>query len=351
MQRPPDSNPGSKIIGGMFGLELPLGVDDSPNSPVHELLAGPHLKLASARSAFRLLELRLAPKSVWLPSYLCGVVLSAFLTARVNFYPVDRDLCISSDDWLRSVKPNDIVIFIDYFGFCLWSEWGAEVRRRGAWVVEDACQAMLNTRWCEYSHYVIFSPRKFVGVPDGGILIARSESPLPEGVLPPPPPGWWLEALAASQGRACFDRKGGERQWFALFQKSEAAAPMKPARMSELSALLLTHTINFQEIAGRRRRNYLLFASLLPEFAIFTDLPAEVVPLGFPIRITERDRLRQALFRGQIFPPLHWPLDGIVPEEFTASHALAGEIMTLPCDQRMDEGDISRVVRCMRENT
>jgi len=46
-------------------------------------LSGRQIELATGRSAFRLLESFLAPKTVWLPSYLCGVVLGAFRTARI----------------------------------------------------------------------------------------------------------------------------------------------------------------------------------------------------------------------------------------------------------------------------
>ena len=337
-----------RVIGGMFGQERPGTGENSRGVRLPAFLSGRHIKMASARSAFRMLESFLSPTSVWLPSYLCGVMLDAFQTARIRFYPVDRMLQVSSHQWLSEVKQYDIVVFIDYFGFCGWSEFGHEVRQRGAWIVEDACQAMLNTRWSEHSHYVIVSPRKFVGVPDGGILIARGESRLPERELPSAPAAWWLEALTASQLRAEFDRHGGERQWFSLFQKIEAVAPIEPARMSELSALLLAHSIDFETIARRRRENYLGLAAALAEFAVFPELPDEVVPLGFPIRVSERDRVRQLLFDAQVYPPLHWPLEGAVPQGFAESHALSREIMTIPCDQRMDSNDIERVLELLR---
>ncbi len=340
-----------KIVGGMFGLESPLTWQDSSCGRLPGFLSGRHIKLASARSAFRLLESFLAPKSVWLPSYLCGVVLDAFRTARIQFYPVDRHLRVSSDGWLRGVAPNDMVVFIDYFGFCHWSEWGAAARLRGAWVVEDACQAMLNPHWCEHSHYIVFSARKFVGVPDGGVLVASDESRLPQEELPPPPAAWWIEAFAASEQRAEFDKHGGDRCWFQRFQRVDASAPITPARMSELSALLLAHVIDYDAITRRRRENYLRFASVLPEFALYPELPADVVPLGFPIRVPERDKVLQVLYDSLVFPPVHWPLEGFVPKEFTDSHGLSREIMTLPCDQRVSPHDVSRVVTLLHNTT
>jgi hypothetical protein len=87
----------------------------------------------------------------------------------------------------------------------------------------------------------------------------------------------------------------------------------------------------------------------LGEFAVFPQLPAKVVPLGFPIRLKNRDQVRQRLFEHQIYPPVHWPLEGIVPDEFRNSHQLAANIMTLPCDQRYDGHDMMRMATLVLE--
>jgi hypothetical protein len=339
------------IIGGMFGLET--GATDAPGERSESLpvcLAGRRLLLSTGRSAFTLLTRTLRPATVWLPSYLCGVVMGAFPAqlTRVRFYAVDESLRIADTDWLREIQAGDMVVFIDYFGFNQWSDSGAEARKRGAWIVEDAWQALLNERFCDYSHYVIFSPRKFVGVPDGGILLAQGDTSLPEQNFPAPPTRWWIEAFTASQLRAEFDRHGGERRWFELFRKTGAEGPLEPYRMSELSQLILENAIDFAGVSRRRRDNFRLLARALPELAMFVELPDEVVPLGFPIRLAERDRVRQALFEEQIYPPTHWPLDGFIPKEFSTSHALAGKILTLPCDQRYGEDDIERMVALVK---
>ena len=335
--------PSQKIIGGVFGLEP--GVSTPATSQA--FLTETCLLLATARSAFRLLERHLQPRRVWLPSYLCAVMLEAFEQTPIHFYAMDEHLR-PADGWLCEIRPGDVVIFIDYFGFAFWEEHGREARRSGAWVVEDACQAMLNDRFSEHSHYVITSPRKFVGVPDGGVLLAAAGTDLPPCELPAPSAEWWLGALAAAQLRGEFDRHGGDRGWFHLFQQAEAASPCEPTRMSELSSLLLRHSINYDAVTRRRRENYRVLASELKHLAMFPDLPSHVTPLGFPIRILDRDRTRHILFGGDIYPPVHWPLAGAVPAVFTASHQLSDEIMTLPCDQRYDVGEMQRMVDCLK---
>ena len=54
----------------------------------------------------------------------------------------------------------------------------------------------------------------------------------------------------------------------------------------------------------------------LLDFALFASLEAGVVPLGFPALFENRDQVRRALFADEIFPPIHWPIDAVVPLEF-----------------------------------
>jgi dTDP-4-amino-4,6-dideoxygalactose transaminase len=83
--------------------------------------------------------------------------------------------------------------------------------------------------------------------------------------------------------------------------------------------------------------------------ALFSNLPAPVIPLGFPIRTKERDKVKQVLFAREIYPPVHWPIQGAVPQEYADSHKLASDIMTLPCDQRYDGDDMDRISQVVAE--
>jgi dTDP-4-amino-4,6-dideoxygalactose transaminase len=340
----------TNIIGGMFGLELFAMEENSGKAYEPPFLAGPHLLLATARSAFTLLARILRPKTVWLPSYLCEVLMGAFPVhlMEVRFYPIDEQLRIAEEDWLSEIQANDIVLFIDYFGFNQWADWGAEARRRGAWVVQDAAQALLSEHFNKHSHYVVFSPRKFVGIPEGGVLLALNGAELPNEDLASSPALWWMEATKASILRAEYDRHGGERRWFDIFQKTEAEGPLEPFRMSDLSLLILKNAVDWRKVSQRRRDNYKFLASELGQIALFPELTSDVVPLGFPVRLKDRDRIRQTLFAEKIYPQVHWSIAGVVPPAFEAGHRLAAEIMTLPCDQRYNQSDMERVVSQLR---
>lgn len=346
------------VIGGVLGLEEPPDAPPAPGGSVDRppSLREPALWLADARSALALLVDELRPARVHLPALVCEAVVEAVRgRAEVVFHPLAEDLVGPAPGALADVASGELVVAVDWLGFRTAGGELARARARGAVIVEDASQ----TLWTEGAgaDFVVHSPRKVVGVPDGGILRATGARPLPRRALAPPPEPWWSTSLAACRERAAFDRAraaggaAGERSWFALFRRAEAAAPVGAFATSALTRRLLAGPLDWAEIARRRRANWLRLRELLApavgaELALpRPELPADVVPLGFPVRLARREDVRVALFAREIFPPVHWPIEGVVPARFEREHALARELATLPCDQRYDAGDMERVAR------
>jgi dTDP-4-amino-4,6-dideoxygalactose transaminase len=335
------------VIGGLFGLTT---------TPIHSTVPAPafldqrNLFFANATSGLAELIKALRPDDVWLPSYLCEALPVAIrhADAATRFYPIDGTLGLQSLSWLDEVKAGDVVVMIDYFGHPISLDQVDAVRARGAWVVEDATQAMLSDDAGLRGDFAIFSPRKFLGVPDGGILMLNRPLDLGRLELAPPPADWWLTAFNATMLRRDFDLHGGNRDWFDLFQKAEANAPVGAFRMSDLSRGLLGTCFDFDAIARRRCANYDRLAARLGDIALFAERPSGAVPLAFPIRVKARDRIRQGLFDQHIYPPVHWSLRGLVPDSFAESHCLSLEVMSLPCDQRYGERDMDRTSAAVR---
>jgi dTDP-4-amino-4,6-dideoxygalactose transaminase len=338
-----ERQPEPGIIGGLFGLPT---VSDLHAGCIPPFFTDRSLLLVNARSGISYLVDLLSPAQVWVPSYLCASILQAIgSTARIQFYEVNDDLVIPSLHWLADVQSRDLVILIDYFGYPCDSLCVRQAQEQGAWVLEDACQALLSRGVGRFSDFVLYSPRKFLGVPDGGILAVNHEVDLENTAFGRPPTEWMLKALLAVVLRREFDQHGGTRRWFELFQEVERDHPIGNYAMSELSNMLLTNAFDYPAIAKRRVDNYRFLAEELGDIALFPDLPPGVVPLGFPIRVRNRDQIRQVLFEHKIYPPVHWPIEGIVPAEFSDSHRLSTEVMTLLCDQRYCRGDMARMAQ------
>lgn len=341
------------IVGGMFGLARTSAAVPNCEPP---FLRQDDLTFVNGRSALDFVLTQLRPRLTWLPSFLCPVLVEiAGRHCEIRYYDpllVTRE---GDDAWTGEVEAGDVALFIDYFGFQYPREGLQRAMNCGAIVIEDACQSLLTQGVGVDADFVVYSPRKFLGVVDGGILSARSARRLSPVDWQPLPDDWWHIALTASRRRAEFDvawlnqmdaaAAPVDRDWFTLYQKSEATAPAGPFPMSDVSRLALTKQFDYSEIARVRRENYLHLAGRLSPFMLLPLTGEATVPLGFPIVAENRDEVQRALFGEEIYPPIHWKIEGIVPPACTRSHELARRILTLPCDQRYDADTMERISR------
>lgn len=337
-----------KIIGGKFGLPE----ERISNPVVPHFLSGNPVLLFNGRSGIKLVLDSLKPRTVWLPSYLCHTILSAVdpEVCDIRFYPIDDHLRVENLDILSEVKTSDFFLFIDYFGFTFERNLLKELKKKQVVLFQDCSQALFY-EWLEpISDFCLYSPRKFLGVPDGGILKVGAGYHLAHPDLAEPPEDAFMQLFWAVVKRREFDLDGSVCNWNGFFIRGEAALIPSYSRMSELSKFLLGNAFDYEAIALRRRENYQTLLNKLGEFALFPDLDDRVVPLGFPIKIENRDHLQRELFRQNIFPPIHWVIEGVVPDEFHKSHLLSQTIMTLPCDQRYGEEEMEHIAKSLLKN-
>lgn len=334
-----------KIMGGMFGSE---GMDYI-EQPLPLFLQEPCLKLINGRSGIQILCDLLGPRKVWMPSYLCHSMTKAVpQRCSLEFFPINENLQIKNLDWLQAVSRGDLVLFIDYFGFNPNHEVMQAVKERGAWILQDAAQALLSTFERPFADFVLYSPRKTVGIPDGGILKSQCDVDFSDVLLKDPPPEFVLAATNVFWARTLFDRTGAG-DWFSLYRMTESLNPIGGYRMTDLSLALLKNGFDYDQIARTRRSNYRALYESLSRVSLLGELFDNVVPLGFPIICSHREKLLSELYAQKIFCPVHWPLAGVVPEIFNGAHWLSQKILTVLCDQRLCESQINQLRRKVRE--
>lgn len=292
--------------------------------------------------------------TLWLPAYACRAVAEGAEAAmrngslaRVATYPLAPRGPLMPDAGFLAARlaPGDAVIVIAYFG----RPPGPPLRQLAAarpdvtWI-EDRAQALWpGPAWGDA---VLYSPRKLLGVADGGFLIltprgAARAGPLPEQPGPPP------EAAAPPALRR-YEDEAGNAAWFPAYRAAERRMTVEPGAPTRLTAALLARQ-DIRAIATARRANHAALHPLIPRSAHLAPSPAHPawVPHGLPVLVRDAAELSARMAGEGVFCPVMWP-DAVDPGPCARARALAGRVLLLPLDQRYGPGEMARVASAFR---
>jgi dTDP-4-amino-4,6-dideoxygalactose transaminase len=333
----------AQAIGGFLGLELPEAVGG-----LRRLwgVRDEHFAFENARSALAGLISAQEEGTVWFPAYICPELVASAPGDRRRYYPLDTCLSPRVDFLQEMVRAGDLLLVVDFFGRPPGQSFLDYVSaHHDVLFIEDCAQA-LDTGRPPWGDWRLFSPRKLVGVPDGGLLVPASAKAA--AVLPAASVRDGLDAVELARpqlARFEDEEEGAHNQvWHQLNQTKEAALPISNRRISRLGWAILG-LLDANAIADRRRRNFATLAALLPQWAFLPEQRPRFVPLGFPVRLApeQRARVRDHLNRQRVFAAVHWPNLPSPADEFPAEHALSDSLLTLPCDQRYGDAEMHHV--------
>lgn len=334
----------NRPIGGFLGLELPSG-----DGGLRRLwgLGSRAETWVNARSALAAL-LTVTRNPVWMPAYLCSRFVATVPEDRLRLYPLGPDLSPDTS-WLAArASQGDLVLAVNYFGRPPGAAFLDFVAARpDLWFIEDCAQA-IDTGAPAFGDWRLYSPRKLLGVPDGGVLVPCSARArcieLPESQAQPDDP---MPAVGRAQPLlARFEDvdEAHNEVWYALNRAKESALGVSTRPMSRLAWELLG-LLDVAAISQARKLNYAALARQLPDMALFRTTSPTFVPLGFPIRVpaAQRSGLLQRLYRERIFPAVHWHPLHSGSSAFEWEPEWSRTLITLPCDQRYSPADMVRL--------
>jgi dTDP-4-amino-4,6-dideoxygalactose transaminase len=276
---------------------------------------------------------------VLLPSYLCLSVLLPFqkLGLRYDFYQIDSSLEIDLHS-LEKKLDNDIrlILFINYFGF----PHSAEVLQflnnlRGPIILEDCVHSFFSS-FENIGDYLMNSFRKFLPF-DGSVIVASR--PIDKKVR-----GTYLKYRLLKVGgqllRYAYFVLGMDTK--KLFLKLLTLSEKRYYEYASVSfpifSKMMIQKMDIPKMIRQRRTGYQRLLSRFKEIAIFKQLPDNVVPLGFPVQIEQRDAVRKELIKKNIFCPIHWVLpEGFRSQGYSRSNAISSRIITIPLSQEITE--------------
>lgn len=309
-------------IGGYFGLEI----CEKSSFPFQDPIL-----LNSARSCFEYILRSQKVSKVWLPIFTCDVMLEPLTRLNIDFelYSIDENLEIKQQP---NIGNSDLLVYTNYFG--IKDEYCREVFNSfSSNVVFDFSQSLFSTAPPGSSSF--FSPRKFFGLPDGGILVSdlRINDELP------------VDKTSHSRMSHLLIREDEDAQaGFEDFKRNDASLSGRPMeRMSSLTHKLLVGA-DFEFSKQRRREN---FAKLHNELG-GTNLMRiatndDTVALCYPYWSSDTS-LRQKLIDNRIYVPTYWPNVFEWCDSVQLEFHLASEILPLPIDHRYSIEDMNTIL-------
>lgn len=309
-----------KAIGGYFELECgktPLYYADG-------------IYLNICRSALRYLIRALKIKKMHVPIYTCNVVHDAILQEKcqIELYNLNEKFLPN-----KEFPKTDFILYNNYFGVL-----GKNVNTLSNIypnLIVDNAQAFYSNPSCRAA---IYSPRKFFGLPDGGILRGKD---IPTLNLEE---GHSFEISSHLLKRIDYDAQAAYKD----FINNDKALENYPVqRMSSLTKSIMGN-INYEKVASIRKKNFELLHNALKSTFPFS-MADDDIPMVYPLILRNGMDIRNKLISSNIFVARYWPnvLNSCQEEEL--EYQFVTQILPLPIDQRYGENDMKRIIRVIND--
>lgn len=304
-----------KAIGGYLELECSRNL----------LYYSDGIYLNICRSGLRYLIRSLNIKRMHVPLFTCHVVNDAIRQegCEVLSYKLDADLMPISN-----FPADDFVLYNNYFG--VTGNKVREMAKRYPNLIVDNAQAFYSQPDCRA---VIYSPRKFFGLPDGGILRVKD---IPQLDLDQ---GHSYEVSSHLLKRHDY---GAQAAYLDFIRNDEALDQYPLERMSKLTTALMGN-IDYRYVRQRRLENFKYLQQHLPtEFPI--DMAKDDVPLVYPLLVEEGSSIREKLINNNIFCARYWPNVLKEAEVKDLEYRWTMDIVSIPIDQRYRKEEMERII-------
>ena len=308
---------------------------------------------------------------IWLPDYFCNEPLAPLRNSKISlyFYPIKGDILPDWDKIERALKeygPPDVFLLVHYFGFPNSVEKAKEFCENcGAELFEDAAHLLLPIEGMG-QNMVLFSPRKLLPIPEGGILVIperfhgyqKRENHVDEAEIV----FKWLAHRLTQRMLLFFHIPWHRIRKFSTSKKNGTRYNNEIKKLNIFPNAFTLKILSSIEkgldlIVEKRRKNYLQLCQAIDRIKgarpLFPSLPDQVCPYMFPLVITEGKNAikRQLLYQG--IPASSWPdLPGEILEKKDTHETaiwLKDHILLLPIHQNLSIKQMERMSSLLRE--
>lgn len=320
----------SGAIGGYFELELPESNKEFINSN------GIFVNSGQNALEYILRVLGKKVKKIFLPFYTCDVVLNPTkrLGLQYEFYHINESLEIAKYPVLEE---GEYIIVNNYFG--IKDEYLEEAYNRyNDRLIIDNAQAWYASVPMNASG--LFSPRKFFGIPDGGVAITKDKMS--------------KKLLKVSSYDKCSHLLkridiGPEYGYKDFKSNSDMVAEELLMQMSSLSFRILS-SIDFENVKKKRNYNFAYLHEHLKTKNKLTipNKDSFECPMVYPY-VSDDLELRENLINNKIFIATYWPNVFDWCRNDSIEYKLAKQLLPLPIDQRYGEAEMKQIINIIQK--
>lgn len=354
-------------IGSNFWLDPDETYSERQADPgMFRCLGDDYAWLSTGRSAIRFAllaakaERQIRSNIALIPSFTCYTVAEPFLAEgfAVETIPVTESLCYDADEILTTALRTHagVVLLHQYFGFQSLDN-GTDLIRRlretGVVVIEDRTQCLYSDTGFLKADYTVGSIRKWGGMPDGSFAV-RTQGKFSFKPQKQDDNLEYAKSQAAyAKYRWLFRGEGEKESYLRLYRVAEDILDAQDGfyHAGRLS-LAVQANLDLPLMCEKRRENFTVLLDGLCDCDIvkpvFNDLPEPVVPLYFPITVSNRAALQAFLRDHQIYAPIVWPKPETFGEVCRSAEYLYRHQLCIPVDQRYDTDDMLRIVDTIR---
>lgn len=320
-----------KPIGGYFGWEFP----PAKSSGLHD----GEILLNSCRHSLEYILRGLKNIThVWIPYFTCEVLLEPLkkLCIPYSFYHINKRLEIENDIELNE---NEILVYTNYYGIkdAYVKTLAKKYTNR---LIIDNAQAL----FCKPHKgcHQIYSPRKYIGMPDGGLAI--TSIPDTSSKLP----------IDTSYGRCMHLLMRHEllpSEGYKDFQNDDGQiSNCKLSRMSTISNNIFA-SVDFDIVKEKRRKNFLSLHEILGRTNKLSipSIDSFECPLIYPYWINNGAALKKKLISNNIFVATYWPNVLEWTKFGDIEYEFASNIVCIPIDQRYGKDEMARIIGEIRK--
>lgn len=308
--------------------------------------------LRSGRDALKVIARAHSGAKVYLPTLCCDSMITPFemYNCEIEFYPLTNALAVDYPQLLEKLDrtyDKILLLYFDYFGIPMFSDIQLKeikAKYKHLVLIRDITHTLLIHNELEHGdNYTIASLRKWINIPDGGLLWTDYEVNRSEWCESPV---FAIQRLEAQKLRTVFFETGIEeikKQYRKIFSSVSNLldSNQHPVKMTEYSYQIAFNT-DWKQIRKIRKEN----ADVLREiFAKCIDIKVidscgDESNLYVPILVNRRDIVQNCLSKLGIFNTIIWPLRDEQKKCCENTEYIHNHMLAVPCDQRYSQDDM-----------